>query len=546
MVICCERCSTHYELDEALLAPEGSAVQCTRCDHVFTARPPPTGAAIEERPAATGPAAVAAAEVPSASFSDAPFAPPLDEPAVPERTAAPEPRSESLGPRAPAHEPRHARGATPSVYRPAPGPGSVRAHPVLRRDTVSAFESRLRYTARLRRLAPAVVVGALVLVAAAWFLLRGREDPGAAAARTEGLALVALDDAGSLDRAIARFDDALERAPRLRASAADRALAQVMQATALQARSEGLAATRGARQAERERLAREQPPGWEDAARASIAQTAALDAEIRALDDRARSLLAGARDALRPLERELEDDPALVRALALMQAAAGERDAALGLARAAGAPGERDAWLELVEAAVDAAQPQHDARQRAAAKLAAIVARSPELLRARYLLARTQAALGKPEEASATLDGLLAANPSHEGARALRAALSQHPPAAQPSEPSTGNAATPQRKSVAAGASPPGTATAPAGGTGPSTPPLQQPANGVGGGAPAATSAPAPAPAAGAAAAALAPAAIPDVAPASAMPQIDPLGVSGGTGRRTREPAALEDHIGGG
>ena len=40
LVIRCERCSTLYELDEALLAPDGSPVQCTRCDHVFTVRPP--------------------------------------------------------------------------------------------------------------------------------------------------------------------------------------------------------------------------------------------------------------------------------------------------------------------------------------------------------------------------------------------------------------------------------------------------------------------------------------------------------------------------
>ncbi|HEY6101289.1 MAG TPA: zinc-ribbon domain-containing protein, partial [Anaeromyxobacter sp.] len=31
MVIRCERCSILYELDEALLAPGGSQVQCTRC-----------------------------------------------------------------------------------------------------------------------------------------------------------------------------------------------------------------------------------------------------------------------------------------------------------------------------------------------------------------------------------------------------------------------------------------------------------------------------------------------------------------------------------
>ncbi|MFO0599447.1 MAG: zinc-ribbon domain-containing protein [Myxococcaceae bacterium] len=46
MLISCEKCSTTYVLDEALIPPQGTAVQCTRCGHVFTARitaaaPPP-------------------------------------------------------------------------------------------------------------------------------------------------------------------------------------------------------------------------------------------------------------------------------------------------------------------------------------------------------------------------------------------------------------------------------------------------------------------------------------------------------------------------
>ena len=544
MVIRCERCSTLYELDEALLAPEGSAVQCTRCDHVFTARPPTPGDRVEERPAAIDTAA-AAAERASAPCADEPLASPVDAPALaPERTT-PEPRPESVGPRAPAHEPRHARGATPSVYRPAPGPGSVRTHPVLRRDTVSAFESRLRNTARLRRLAPAVALGALVLAAGGWFLLRGRVDPDAATARSEGLALVALDDAASLDRAIARFDDALGRVPRLRAATADRALAQVMQATALEARSQGLAATRGARQVERERLAREQPPGWEEAARASAGEAAALEAEARALEDRARSLVVAAREALRPFEEQVEDEPALLRALAMLHVAAGDRDAALALTRAAGSPGERDPWVELADAALDAAEPQGAARERAVAKLAAIATRSPELLRARYLLARTQAALGRVEEASVNVDRLLAANPSHEDGRALRDALSRQPPATQASVPSVENPGSPVRKTVTQGTSTQSAPPAAQGGAHVPSAPAPGPAAARPATAPIDTPG-APAPTGGAAATALTPAAIPDVAPASAMPQIAPLGVSEGAGHRSREPAALEDPIGGG
>ncbi|MCA2977709.1 MAG: zinc-ribbon domain-containing protein, partial [Myxococcaceae bacterium] len=40
MHISCEKCATTYVLDEALIPSSGTAVQCTRCSHVFTAFPP--------------------------------------------------------------------------------------------------------------------------------------------------------------------------------------------------------------------------------------------------------------------------------------------------------------------------------------------------------------------------------------------------------------------------------------------------------------------------------------------------------------------------
>ena len=38
--ITCEKCSTTYVLDDALIPPQGVPVQCTRCAHVFTAKAP--------------------------------------------------------------------------------------------------------------------------------------------------------------------------------------------------------------------------------------------------------------------------------------------------------------------------------------------------------------------------------------------------------------------------------------------------------------------------------------------------------------------------
>ncbi|GMU59159.1 MAG: hypothetical protein AMXMBFR34_09220 [Myxococcaceae bacterium] len=40
MLISCEKCSTTYVLDDALIPAQGAPVQCTRCNHVFTARLP--------------------------------------------------------------------------------------------------------------------------------------------------------------------------------------------------------------------------------------------------------------------------------------------------------------------------------------------------------------------------------------------------------------------------------------------------------------------------------------------------------------------------
>ncbi|MFT3835609.1 MAG: zinc-ribbon domain-containing protein [Myxococcaceae bacterium] len=40
MHISCENCGTTYVLDERLIPPQGAPVQCTRCQHVFTAVPP--------------------------------------------------------------------------------------------------------------------------------------------------------------------------------------------------------------------------------------------------------------------------------------------------------------------------------------------------------------------------------------------------------------------------------------------------------------------------------------------------------------------------
>lgn len=41
MIITCEKCATRFTLDEFLLDAAGSTVRCSRCQHIFTAFPPP-------------------------------------------------------------------------------------------------------------------------------------------------------------------------------------------------------------------------------------------------------------------------------------------------------------------------------------------------------------------------------------------------------------------------------------------------------------------------------------------------------------------------
>jgi predicted Zn finger-like uncharacterized protein len=191
LVIRCERCSTLYELDETLLAPDGSQVQCTRCDHVFTARPPAPAEPTEPRAPSGSPAFTSAElEIAVAATSGAPLDPPTPDAAAigDVKPPPPSPRADASRPRTPAPEPRYVRAGPPAVYRPTPGPTSVRAHPVLRRDTVGAFESRLRWSARMRWLLPAAAVGLVALGAAGFFFVRGRWAASAASARAEGAA----------------------------------------------------------------------------------------------------------------------------------------------------------------------------------------------------------------------------------------------------------------------------------------------------------------------------------------------------------------------
>jgi predicted Zn finger-like uncharacterized protein len=424
VVIRCERCSTLYELDEALLSPAGSQVQCTRCQHIFTAFPP----------RAAGRTLVG---VPAQGAREAPSDGP-ERPAVPpsgRRTPVPAPAVAGAAASAPrAETPRAVRSGPPPVYRPsaASAPPTTGRAPLLKRDTVGTFESRLRWSARLRWLAPLAAAVVLGLAVAAWLLFARRSDPEATRSRADAMSLLTLDDSASLEQAISRLDALLRRSPKQRGAASERALAYVLRAATLTEEGESLSARLAARKVQRESLTRDQPAGWEEMDRAAAAEVQKLEPEVRAREERARSLGAAAFQALKKLQGEQGDGPDVARGFAAYYALGGDRLAARKVIRGARERAPADPWLDLAEAWVDARDPERAARERALVQLGALSVAHPELLRARYLLARTEAALGRQREAIATLDALLAANARHEAGKRLRDELTAPAPPPPP------------------------------------------------------------------------------------------------------------------
>jgi predicted Zn finger-like uncharacterized protein len=428
VVIRCERCSTMYELDEALLGPDGAPVQCTKCSHVFTAFPPRAAGrtliGLPPPPPAPAPAPHPSADAPSAAAPPA-AAPPA---AAPPAAAPPRPAAATV----PKPAPRAVRPA-PSVYRPTAAQAAAQAspvgirQPVVRRDAVGAFESRLRWSSRRRWLIPAVVLVVAAVAATAWLWLDRRVDAGAVQARREALALVALDDTSSLDRAAILFGEATRREPKLHAAEADSALARVLQAAAIVDEGADWASRAESVGVELERVAREEPVGAEETTRALEAELRALRGEVEAREEKARALSEPAFAALKALHARYGETPEIARAFAVYYAAVNDREQALRFVRAARGTGIDDPWLAVAEGMLDLREPA--GRERALAVLGGVAGQRPELLRARYLLARAQGELGRSQEAVATLDGVLAANPDHEAARRLKAELLAPPPA---------------------------------------------------------------------------------------------------------------------
>ena len=87
MRISCVKCSTLYELDERLIPPSGAPVQCTRCGHVFTAKPAPEPAP-PKAPPSVAPARAEAKPIPTTKGAPSVAPSPVEaKPSPPKRAA---------------------------------------------------------------------------------------------------------------------------------------------------------------------------------------------------------------------------------------------------------------------------------------------------------------------------------------------------------------------------------------------------------------------------------------------------------------------------
>jgi predicted Zn finger-like uncharacterized protein len=217
----CEKCSTLYELDETLIPTGGAPVQCTKCQFVFRAYPPPPAA----RPAATPAPPTApltalpdplpeersegvpgSSEAPpdGSSTPDA-MATPRPAPASPAPEAPPGPARSSSALRAPtsgpAPEVKFTRDGRPIRKVPFPEGEATPAASTAPRAPYARGAARVpvpvkRRASPPRWMVPLAVALAVAAAILAWRLLARRVDPSAAQRRSEGRSLPLGEPAG--------------------------------------------------------------------------------------------------------------------------------------------------------------------------------------------------------------------------------------------------------------------------------------------------------------------------------------------------------------
>jgi len=239
----------------------------------------------------------------------------------------------------------------------------------------------------------------------------------------------------------------------------ERAVARLLTAAGLQEEAEPFADRLSTNTVDRGQLDRERPPGSDEQLRALTAEATRLEAELAPRRLASEALVAQAAVELRTLAGIKEREALSARGQVILATLAGDRSEVERLAPLASAAGPSPwpplalAWIELRASG---------SRELAMSRLAELVKVRPELLRARYLLAKAQAASGRHEEALSTLAGLLAANPRHERALRLQGQVAAAVAPPQGSAASDAKPAAPARQEPPPPSVPPGARQAPA------------------------------------------------------------------------------------
>jgi hypothetical protein len=259
-------------------------------------------------------------------------------------------------------------------------------------------------------------------------------DPAIQRLRDEGLALLARDDAASLERGAAQLDEGARREPGAGASA-DRALALAL--LALDAEEEARRTDDRARALDDLRAA---ATGEGDPVRAEELAREAETARAAAVvvRERAGRLVLEARAVLDGIPEKRAREVPVLRARAMLAIAAARPEDARRIARDAQGVVE-DPWIQLAGALADlSGAPDGEDLAKGAAALERLADAHPGLLRARFLAAQQRYAMGDSDGASADAEAVLRANPAHLDAKQLRERIAAELPPTVPPPPGFG------------------------------------------------------------------------------------------------------------
>lgn len=436
MFISCEKCSTTYTLDDRLISPGGTPVQCTRCGQVFTARPAPPPPAPAPSPSLAPPQATlvfghgAAAEATPFQRSQTQV---FGRGAAAEATSFQKGQTQVFGrlPASPAPPP------APPVAAPPPSVELPPEQPLLDLGlNTSEGADPAGTSSSPRRLRRALGLWALAALAAfgGWAgmrILRRPKSfpPEALEQRAHALNLLRPDDASARAEAQRMLRSVVDRHPGFVGAHADYLLVLTLDWDEAQ---EMLTRT-GERAARLEREkgaleAAQQPVDWQNRANALADSLAELGREREPLAQRERALGAEAKrvfsllQAMSAKEPPASDAPAWLRGQALYWAVRGS-DAGVELARRyrdAQPPHAGDGWSEvaLAEYVLHADAPAELMRE-AVQELRELKARDSEFLRAQVLLARLAWRSGDGAAAQAALEAVVTLNPRHRFAQEL-------------------------------------------------------------------------------------------------------------------------------